>query len=188
MSTSQSKSVPEPWKSFLDEIDAAISSPLRLDCLGGFVVTLLYGMSRASADIDVFEIAPSSVSRVVMQVAMQGGTLHRKYGLYLDRVTVAFVPEDYESRLIEMFPGAFKHLRLMALDPYDLALSKLERNTQKDRDDVSYLARTIPFDLDILQERYETEFRWQLGNPTREDLTLRLWMEVIREERMSETS
>lgn len=149
-------------------------------------MTLLYGMSRASADIDVFEIAPSSVSRVVMQMAMQGGSLHRKYGLYLDRVTVAFVPEDYESRLIEMFPGAFKHLRLMALDPYDLALSKLERNTQKDRDDVIYLARTIPLDLNILQQRYENEFRWQLGNPTREDLTLRLWMEVIREERGSE--
>ncbi len=150
-------------------------------------MTLLYGMSRASADIDVFEIAPSSVSPVVMQLAMQGGPLHRKYGLYLDRVTVAFVPEDYESRLIEMFPGAFKHLRLMALDPYDLALSKLERNTQKDRDDVIYLARTIPFDLSVLKERYENEFRWQLGNPAREDLTLNLWMEVIREERGSET-
>lgn len=187
MSTSQSKSVPEPWKSFLGEIDDAISSPLRFDCLGGFVVTLLYGMSRASADIDVFEIAPSSASQGVMQMAMQGSPLHRKYGLYLDRVTVAFIPENYESRLIEMFPGAFKHLRLMALDPYDLALSKLERNTQKDRDDV-YLARIIPFDLSILQERYENEFRWQLGNPTREDLTLNLWMEVIREERTSETS
>ena len=118
-------------------------------------------------------------------MAMQGGPLHRKYGLYLDRVTVAVVPENYESRLIEMFPGVFKHLRLMALDPYDLALSKLERNTQKDREDVLYLARTIPFDLSLLQERYENELRWQLGNPTREDMTLKLWMEVIREGRTS---
>jgi len=38
----------------------------------------------------------------------------------------------------------------MALDPHDLALSKLERNSQKDRDDVRFLARSIPFDLDIL--------------------------------------
>ncbi len=186
MSTSQSKAVPEPWKSFLVEIDDEISSPLRFDCLGGFVVTLLYGMSRTSADIDVFEVAPNSASQMVMQMAMQGGPLHRKYGLYLDRVTVAFVPENYESRLIEMFPGAFKRLRLMALDPYDLALSKLERNTQKDRDDVIYLARTIPFDLSILKERYENELRWQLGNPTREDLTLNLWIEVIREKRTFE--
>jgi len=187
LSTSQSKAVPEPWKSFLGEIDDTISSPLRFDCLGGFVVTLLYGMTRTSADIDVFEVAPNSASQMVMQMAMQGGPLHHKYGLYLDKVTVAFVPENYESRLIEMFPGAFKRLRLMALDPYDLALSKLERNTQKDRDDVIYLARTIPFDLSILKERYENELRWQLGNPTREDLTLNLWMEVIREKRTLES-
>ena len=35
-----------------------------------------------------------------------------------------------------MFPGTFKHLRLFACDPYDVALSKLERNIQRDRDDV----------------------------------------------------
>jgi hypothetical protein len=82
-----------------------------------------------------------------------------------------------------MFPGAWKHLRLMALDPYDLALSKLERNSQKDRDDVRFLARTVPLDLNILQQRYSTEFSWQLGVPAREDLTLQLWTEVILEDR-----
>jgi hypothetical protein len=33
--------------------------------------------------------------------------------------------------------------------PYDLALSKLERNSQKDRDDVRFLARSVPLDLDL---------------------------------------
>jgi hypothetical protein len=33
------------------------------------------------------------------------------------------VPEDYEDRLTEMFPSAYQHLRICALDPYDLALS-----------------------------------------------------------------
>lgn len=92
------------------------------------------------------------------------------------------MPEDYQERLTEMFPQAFRHLRLFALDPYDLALSKLERNIQRDRDDVRFLARTIPFNLEILQERYRRELRWQLGNPTREDLTLKLWIEAIEEE------
>ena len=78
---------------------------------------------------------------------------------------------------------AFQHLRLLALDPCDLALSKLERNIQRDRDDLKHLARTIPFDLDLLKDRYQKELRWQLGNPEREDLTLRLWIEAIEEER-----
>ena len=80
-----------------------------------------------------------------------------------------------------MFPGAYRYLRLMALDPYDIALSKLERNSQKDRDDVRFLGRTIPLDLAILQERYDTELRWQLGRPDREDLTMKLWMEMLSE-------
>jgi hypothetical protein len=83
----------------------------------------------------------------------------------------------------EIFPKVFKHLRLLALDPYDLALSKLERNIQRDRDDVKHLAKTVPFDLEVLKERYQKELRWQLGNPDREDLTLRLWIDAIEEER-----
>jgi len=112
---------------------------------------------------------------------MRGGPLHRKHGIYLDRVAVAAIPENYEDRLIEMFPGAYQHLRMMALDPYDIALSKLERNSQKDRDDVRFLSRSIPFDLATLQQRYETELRWQLGRPDREDLTMKLWMEMLSE-------
>lgn len=30
----------------------------------------------------------------------------------------------------------------------------------------------------------EKELRWQLGNPEREDLTLRLWLEMIGEDRV----
>jgi hypothetical protein len=84
-----------------------------------------------------------------------------------------------------MFPETFQHLRLMALDPYDLALTKLERNIERDRNDVRYLARTVPFDLDLLRERYETELRSYLGNPKREDLTLQLWIDAIEEDRAS---
>jgi hypothetical protein len=84
-----------------------------------------------------------------------------------------------------MFAKTFNHLRLFALDPYDLALSKIERNTQRDRDDVKHLARTLSFDLNVLKDRYEKELRPDLGNPRREDLTLKLWIEAIEEERLS---
>lgn len=154
-----------------------------MDCIGGFVVTVLHGLSRATADIDVLEIAPRSAADTFSQVAMLGGPLFQKYGVYLDCVTVAQPPYEYESRLQKMFPGTFRHLRLMALDPYDLALTKLERNIERDRNDVRYLARTVPFDLNLFRERYQTELRPYLGNPKREDLTLTLWMEAIAEDR-----
>lgn len=48
---------------------------------------------------------------------------------------------------------------------------------------MKHLAASVPFDLETLKERYTKELRWQLGNPDREDLTLRLWIEAIEEQR-----
>jgi hypothetical protein len=180
---SRLEDIPEPWRSFLREIDEPAKQELRLECMGGFVVTQLYGFSRPTSDIDTLSIIPREQANAVRELGGRGGPLHAKYQLYLDFVTVDCVPENYEERLTEMYPGALRRLRLFALDPYDIALSKLERNIQRDRDDVRYLARVIPFDLAFLRERYEKELRWQLGNPAREDLTLQLWIDAIEEER-----
>ena len=84
-----------------------------------------------------------------------------------------------------MFAGAFSKLKLFALDPHDLALSKLERNAQRDREDVFYLADTVPLDVSMLRQRYQEELRPYLGNPAREDLTLELWIEAVEERRGS---
>jgi hypothetical protein len=176
-------SVPEPWRSFLRELDEAVAKEVRLVCMGGFVVTQLYGFSRSTADIDALSIVPRDQAAIIRELGSRGGPLYTKHKVYVDFVAVACVPEDYEGRLTEMYPQAFRRLQLFALDPYDLALSKLERNIQRDRDDVRFLARTIPFDSEILQERYRKELRWQLGNPAREDLTLKLWIEIIQEGR-----
>jgi hypothetical protein len=131
------KSMAEPWLSFIAELDAALETEVRLDCRGGFVVTMVYGFSRSTADLDVLEIAPGEASGPMLRLGMQGGPLHKKYKIYLDPVGVAHVPENYEDRLTEIFPQSFQNLRLCALDPYDLSLSKLERNVQRDRDDVN---------------------------------------------------
>ena len=101
------EAIPEPWRSFLNELDRIATSTVRLDCIGGFVVTMLYGLSRPTADVDVLEIAPPAAADAFSAVAMLGGPLFQKYGFYLDRVTVAQPPYEYESRFREMFPGAF---------------------------------------------------------------------------------
>jgi hypothetical protein len=177
------KQIPEPWASFLSQVDDVLSEDVELHCLGGFVVTMLYGLRRSTADVDVLAVTGRSAWRYLADLAGKGAELHRKCGIYLDFVTMATVPEDYDQRLTEMFPETFRRLRLLALDPYDLALAKLERNIQRDRDDVKHLARIIPFDLDTLKDRYLKELRPLLGNPDREDLTLRLWVEAIEEDR-----
>ena len=68
----------ETWLSFLDELDNIATSTVRLDCIGGFVVTMLYGMDRPTGDVDVLEIAPRSAAEAFAEVARLGGALHKK--------------------------------------------------------------------------------------------------------------
>ncbi len=80
--------------------------------MGGFAATLLYGLPRATSDLDVLLIAPREQREPLLELGIRGGALHRKYKVFLDYVGVATVPEDYEERLTEMFPEAYKHMRI----------------------------------------------------------------------------
>ncbi len=175
--------IPEPWRGFLMELDEQCHQPIDFHCLGGFVVTQVYGLTRTTSDVDVLMFVPKSEAAALINLGQKDSVLHNRYKVYLDPVTIVSPPEDYAQRLTEMFPDSFKNIHLFALDPYDIALTKIERNSPKDREDVKYLARTIPFDLNLLQNRYDKELRSYLFVPEREDLTLKLWIEMIEEER-----
>jgi hypothetical protein len=177
------KHIPEPWKSFLASIDYLLEQETRLEILGGFIITVLYDAPRTTGDVDIVSVIPNDKTRKLIEAAGEGSKLHKTYGVYLDRVGVANLPENYEDRLTEIFEDQFQNLRLFALDPYDIALAKIERNIDRDREDVRYLAKTVPFDLNILEGIYLKELRPVLGIPEREDLTLRLWIEMIKEDR-----
>jgi hypothetical protein len=64
---------------------------------------------------------------------------------------------------------------------HDLVLAKLSRNIDRDREEVVALARGPGLDIEVLRQRYREELRPKLGRPEREDLTLRLWSEMIEE-------
>ena len=174
----------EPWRSFLAELDGLISGALELHCLGGFVVTQHYGLAtRETADVD-FLLARSSVPvRDLEILAGERSPLHRRHGVYLQHVTVVTRPCEYETRLERLFPdSAWRALRLFALDPIDLALSKLERNVERDREDYLHLYRSGLIDLDALRSRYITELRpYLLARESWHDRTLDLWIEIALE-------
>ena len=167
-----SRELVEPWRGFLTDLDRVLSHDVRLHCCGGFVVTMLYGLVRTTADLDVLSILPTEDRRSLATIAGQGSAFHKAHGIYLDVVTVATCPDSYEDRLTEMYPRVFRHIHLLALDPYDLALTKLTRNADRDRSDVEYLATAVPLDVAVLRERYQREMRGYVGVPEREDLTL----------------
>jgi hypothetical protein len=170
----------EPWRSFLQDVDALLDRPTELHCLGGFVIAELYDFERVTADVDVIVVRGEEPSKLAA-MAGQGSELHRRHKVYLDIVTVAQWPDNYETRLLDLVPGTFRNLRLKALERHDLVLAKLTRNIDRDREDIKRLALGPGLDPEVRRERYQSELRWQLGRPDREDTTLDLWLEMIAE-------
>jgi hypothetical protein len=170
-------SLPSPWKEFLSELDSMLPEPLDLYCIGGFVIYSFYGLPRPTGDIDYYSAVPANLN--LIEMAGQDSALSKKYKIQLHHVAVTNLPEDYATRLTEMFPRVFKNLRLFAPDAYDSILSKLERNSAKDRDDADYIFKTKKLSSQILRERYEKELRPYLSKETWHDNTLKLWIEIF---------
>ena len=81
--------------------------------------------------------------------------------------------------MTELFAGRFKNLRLLVLDPYDLVLSKLSRNVERDREDVEYVVKTQHLDAAILRARYEQELKpYLIGPVERHDNSIKFWIEA----------
>ena len=178
------RQIAEPWNSLLVDLDRGLSTPLVLHCLGGFAINLTYGLPRQTADNDVCEVAPSNAKIDVLRLAGEGSPLHTKHHVFVQVVKMASLPYYYEERLNEPFRGAFRQLQLLVLDPHDLALSKLGRNSDVDIEDVKFLGASVPLDIDLLRLRYYEEVRPYLtGPPERGDSTVDLWCDAIKESR-----
>src|SRR4051812_43445360 len=118
----------EPWRSFFHALDAQLARPTQIHCLGGFVVAEYYGPSRPPADVDIIQVRGAAGVADLQRLGGKGSALAKKHRVYLDIVTVADVPERYEERLLHVYPGEFRNLRIRAFEKHDLALAKLGRN------------------------------------------------------------
>jgi Nucleotidyltransferase of unknown function (DUF6036) len=169
----ETRALPSPWREFLSELDDMLPQLVELHCIGGFVLTNFYGLPRTTGDIDYYTTIPADLDLDAM--AGQGSALHQKHKVWLHRVGVANLPEDYATRLSEMAPGQFRRLRILVPDAYDCILSKLERAGPKDRDDADYLFRSQKLDAQALHDRYRKELRHLLiGKIEWHDQTLEL--------------
>jgi len=174
--------IPAPWRAFLAEADRALSRPVEVHCLGGFVLAALWRLPGPTADVDVIEVGPADAGQDLLAVAGAGSELSRRHGLHFHRVTVAEVPETYASRLIDITPRGFTRLRLLALEVHDLVLAKLGRNSARDRADVEFLIRKGAIDRRLLEERFEVELRPYVLNEDRHRAAFHLWLQEFFEE------
>src|SRR5882672_7502779 len=169
--------IEEPWLSFLIDVDQALKEPIEVHCLGGFVLSILCGLPRYTGDVDFIEVRPATANDKLLEIAGEGSELGKRNHLHFHRVTVAAYPESYESRLIDITPREFQHLKLRALEVHDVVLAKVARNNPRDRADVEFLAEQGVLDRKLLTERFEHELCPHLLNKERGVRTLELWLE-----------
>jgi Nucleotidyltransferase of unknown function (DUF6036) len=171
--------LPDSWRRFLSDVDGLLPVRVHLHCLGGFVLAIRHRLPRTTSDVDYVEVVPRDAIETLQGIAGRTSPLARKHRLYFQHVGVASLPESYVERLTELLPGTFENLKLLAPDAHDLALSKLARNHPVDREDVAYLARTVPLSADVLRERYRKELRpIIIGDSRAHDRTLEMWIEA----------
>ena len=117
-------------------LDQELTRDTERHCMGGFVLAEYYGLVRATGDVDVLESAGTDKATIA-RLAGRGSPLHKRHRVYIDIVTVADVPDDYDSRLMTMDIEGLTRLRLMVFERHDLVLAKLCRNIDRDREDVA---------------------------------------------------
>jgi hypothetical protein len=173
--------LPKPWPDFLKEIDNALSQQVSLTCVGGFVLAAMYDIPRPTGDIDYIAVMPQDAIHEIEAVGGRGSALAKKYGLALQAVGgISDSPEDYPSRLKELCIH-LQNLRLWVLEPYDLLLTKLTRNSGKDREDAKYLIKREKLEFETFYARWESEMAPWVANRERHELTAQLWKEYFQE-------
>ena len=127
------------------ELGSLLTRSVRLN-VGGSVALILPGLiSRKTEDIDVVDEVPAEVRTLHGQLA----GLRNRYGLALAHFQSHYLPAGWEQRVHSIAP--FGHLQVSLVDVYDVFLSKLFSQREKDRDDLRMLAPQL--DKEILVRR-----------------------------------
>lgn len=131
---------------FLVELGRRYPRSSELLLLGGSALCLL-GSSRPTLDIDYVgdDLSKTELQQTIDQVA-------KEMGIEVEAVPIAgFVPlpEDNVERRVPV--GQFDAIEVFVLDPYTIALSKIDRGFDTDIEDVIFLIRREFVQLEKLE-------------------------------------
>jgi hypothetical protein len=93
MSSRSKPRLPSPWAEFLEALDAALPEEVKLNCIGGFVVSLFYGLPRPTRDVDYFSAVPAHRINDLQALAGRDSALAKKHKLYLQYFSSHNMPE-----------------------------------------------------------------------------------------------
>jgi hypothetical protein len=129
-----------------------LQSPLKVFLAGGMAVHL-YTASRVTTDVDAeFGSRIFLPSDLVVDVQLEDGT---RESLYFDtnyNASFALMHEDYLADAIALDVGV-PQISLFVLSPLDLAVSKIARWADNDKEDIADLVRLGLTTADEIEQR-----------------------------------
>ena len=151
---------PSEIETFLFAVDDALEDRARLTVIGGSALTLGYAVEVFTNDIDTYSSDLERVNRAAA-VARKKSELP----IPLANSSIAQVPSGFEQRLKRVLPS-LQRLEVWVLDPYDLAVSKLLRGDEHDRQQLVALHEQVQFDKTALVSRFMELMADYVGDPT----------------------
>jgi len=150
----------------------ALSSPLGVYLAGGMAVHL-YTASRVTTDVDAeFGSRIFVPSDLVVDVTLEDGS---RQSVHFDtnyNATFALMHEDYLHDAIALDLGV-ENIRLHVLSPVDLAVSKIARYADNDREDIASLVRLGLVGADAMEQRANSAIAGFVGGQAMLRLNLR---------------
>jgi hypothetical protein len=158
----------------------ALRQPMNVYLAGGLGVYLYTG-ARPSTDVDA-EFAGRVLvpSDLVVEVTLESG---ERQVLYFDtnyNPMFALLHEDYQIDSIPVDLGE-SPLRVRVLAPVDLAVSKISRFQDHDREDIAALVRCGLVTADEIDERAREALKGYVGAPGTVSRNIRDAVELARE-------
>jgi hypothetical protein len=145
---------------------------LKVFLAGGMAVHL-YAASRVTTDVDAeFESRVFIPSDLIVDVTLEDG---RRESLYFDtnyNASFALMHKDYLDDAIPLDLGV-EQIRLHVLSPLDLAVSKIARFADNDKEDIAELVRLGLTSADEIEQRATVALTGYVGGQAMLRLNLR---------------
>lgn len=126
----------EEVRGFLRAVGQRYQKPATIYLLGGSALCLIGG-TRSTVDIDYVgdDVNKTDLQRVMDQVALE-------FGVEVEAVPIdQFIPMPIATTERHLLVGQFGQIDVYVLDPYAIALSKLDRGFDTDIDDIVFLVQ-----------------------------------------------
>lgn len=158
----------------------SLSNPVNVYLAGGMAVHL-YTSNRVTTDVDAeFGARVFIPNDLIVDVTLEDGTREAVHFDTNYNSAFALMHKDYTDDAIALDIGV-EHIRLHVLSPLDLAVSKIARFADNDKDDIAALVRLGLTSADAIEQRATSALGGYIGGQAMLKLNLRDAVTLARE-------